>query len=256
MPNAPWSDPPSDEPPEPTRPPPARPQTWVWWLLAAALGALGLALFRAFPTAVQTREDWWSVSYGVGLIVLLCAGAARIDRRKLGQHLRHVAIWAAIFALLAVGYAYRDVFQDAQQRLSLAFGGGQPVTTGQRELVVPRDESGHFLVMGRVNGQPVRFLVDTGATDTVLSPADARRLGFDIGGLNYGYKAETANGFGYAAAETVDRLDVGPIRADNFRLMINKAPMSNSLLGMSFLGDLESYQVRGDRLTLTWAAGR
>ncbi|OJU11016.1 MAG: hypothetical protein BGN86_09700 [Caulobacterales bacterium 68-7] len=223
-------------------------------LIAAVIGLL-LALARAFPLAVTTKEDWWSITYGVGFLILLSAGALRRDRGKIRQHLAHIAIWAAIFAVLAVGYAYRDVFEDANQRVRLAFGGGTPVAIDERELVVPRDESVHFVLMGKVNGQAVRFLVDTGATDTVLSPADAQRLGIDVGALDYGFKAETANGIGYAAAQTVDRLEVGPIRADNFRVMVNQAPMSTSLLGMSFLGDLESYQVRGDRLTLTWRTG-
>lgn len=248
--NSPWTRP---QPPV-EEPPPPRHRRWLWILLIAAVIGLMLALARAFPSAMNSKEDWWSVAYGVGFLILLSAGALRLERGRIRQHLAHVAIWAAIFAVLAVGYAYRDVFEDAGRRVRVAFGGGTPVATGERELVVPRDESGHFVLVGRVNGQPVRFLVDTGATDTVLSPGDAQRLGIDLSALDYGYRAETANGVGYAAAATVDRLEVGPIRADNFRVMINQAPMSTSLLGMSFLGDLESYQVRGDRLTLTWRA--
>ena len=250
-PNSPWARTPEPEAEAPPPPPPR----WLWIVLVAAVVGLLLALFRAFPSAVTSKEDWWSVAYGVGFLILLSAGALRLERGKIRQHLAHIALWAAIFAVLAVGYSYRDVFEEVGQRVRVAFGGGTPVATGERELVVPRDESGHFVLIGRVNGQPVRFLVDTGATDTVLSPADAQRLGIDPRSLSYGYRAETANGVGYAAAQTVERLEVGPIRADNFRVMVNQAPMSTSLLGMSFLGDLESYQVRGDRLTLTWRTG-
>jgi aspartyl protease family protein len=239
-------------PPETPEEQPSRGQPWLWPLLILAIIGLVFALARAFPGAVSTTDDWSRVAYSAGLLILLTAGAARIQRGMIRKHLRDIAIWVAIVAVLALGYAYRDVFEETGQRLQLAFGGGTPVQTGERELVIPRDESGHFLVVGKVNGQAVRFMVDTGATDTVLSPADARRLGLDVDALDYGYKAETANGIGYAAATTVDRLEVGPIRADNFRLMVNKAPMSASLLGMSFLGDLDSYQVRGDRLTMTW----
>ncbi len=232
-----------------------RGRTWLWPLLIVAIVGLVFALAKAFPGAVSTTDGWSRVVYSAGLLILLTAGAARIQRHAIRKHLRDIAIWLAIVAVLALGYAYRDVFADTRQRLQLAFGGGVPVATGERELVVPRDESGHFLVVGKVNGQTVRFLVDTGATDTVLSPADARRLGLDTDAFDYGYRSETANGVGYAAATTVDRLEVGPITADNFRLMVNKAPMSASLLGMSFLGGLESYQVRGDRLTMTWRTG-
>lgn len=225
---------------------------WVWLLLVGGVVALVFALARANPGAISTTYDKSRVLYLAILLAVMVGGAARLRREGLKRHLRNIAIWLGIVAVLAVAYAYRDVFQDTSQRLQMAFGGARPVQTDDHTLVIPRDESGHFLVVGRVNGQPVRFLIDTGATDTVLSPDDARRLGIDLSGLNYSYPAETANGVGYAAALSVDGLEVGPIRRDRFRLMVNQAPMSTSLLGMSFLGDLESYQVRGDRLTLTW----
>jgi aspartyl protease family protein len=253
-PRAPWNDPAPPSAPKPTPEPPSRP--WVCLVLAGGVAALVFALVKANPGAVRGADDWSRVAYSAILLLLLASGAARLGRAGLKRHLRDIAIWVAIFAVLALGYANRDVFQDASQRLQMAFGGGRPVVLDEQTLVVPRDESGHFLIIGRVNGQPVRFLVDTGASDTVLSPDDARRLGVDTAGLTYGYPAETANGVGYAAAHTVDSLEVGPIRKTDFRVMVNRAPMSASLLGMSFLGGLESYQVRGDRLTLTWRAAK
>jgi aspartyl protease family protein len=101
----------------------------------------------------------------------------------------------------------------------------------------------------------VRFIVDTGATGVVLSPDDARRIGVDMAGLRYTEVAETANGIGYGAPLTADRLEVGPIAMSDFKMSVNQAPMSASLLGMSFLRRLESFRVEDHKLVLRWRDG-
>ncbi|MFI4949761.1 MAG: TIGR02281 family clan AA aspartic protease [Caulobacterales bacterium] len=214
------------------------------------VAALVLLLFKAFPGAVQTADDWTRVAYAAGLVALVSAGLLRTRLVDWGQRARHIAGWIGIVAMLAVGFAYRDELGGVVQRVRGEFSGGYPVATAPHELVVSQDDSGGFLVMGRVNGQVVRFLVDTGSSDTVLSPADARRLGIDTSTLSYDQTAETANGLGSGARFTADSLSVGSIALTNVPMVINKAPMTSSLLGLSFLGRLESFQVRGHRLYL------
>jgi aspartyl protease family protein len=237
---------------EAPKPPPARGRLAFWLLLLAALGGMVAALARAFPEAVRTPDDWTEVAYAAGVVVLVSTGLFRLGPGGFAQHLRHVATWLAIVAVLALAFAYRDVFSGAGQRLRLAFSAGDPVTTGDHELVIPQDDHGAFVVVGKVNGQRVRFVVDTGATDTVLSPDDARRLGAPVGSLRYADAAETANGVGYSAPYTARRLEVGPIAFDDFRVAINQAPMSSSLLGMSFLRRLRSFEHRDGQLILRW----
>jgi aspartyl protease family protein len=238
----------------PPEPPPARPRRRVglWLLLAAALSGLVLALARAFPEAVRTPDDWAQVAYAVGVVLLVTTGIFRFGPGRFAEHLKYAAIWLAVIAVLALGFAYRDVFSGVGQRLQLAFSNGDPVATGEHELVIPQDANGSFIVVGKVNGQRVRFVVDTGATDTVLSPADARRIGVDQANLTYGEPVETANGMAYSAPYTADRLEVGPIAFQDFRLAINQAPMSSSLLGLSFLRRLQSFEHRDGQLILRW----
>ncbi|MEO6377011.1 MAG: TIGR02281 family clan AA aspartic protease [Caulobacteraceae bacterium] len=221
-------------------------------MLVAGLGGLLVALMRAFPGAIHRPEQWANVAYMGGFLVLVATGLFRAGRAQLAEHLRNAAIWIAIIAVLALGATYRDEFAGVGQRLRLAFSGGDPVATGDHELAIPQDDQGAFIVIGEINGQRVRFMVDTGATETVLSPDDARRIGIDLGKLNFDYEAETANGTGYGAPYTADRLKIGPIALNDFRMAINKSPMSTSLLGRSFLGRLESFEVRGRRLILRW----
>lgn len=237
-------------------PPPARAprRKRLWVLLIVGLAALVLALARAFPEAVRSRADWADVAYFAGLVVLVSAGVLRAGRGRLPERLKHAAVWLAIVAALALGYAYRDELGGVPQHLRLAFSAGEPVATGDHELVIPQDDAGGFVVVGRVNGQRVRFLVDTGSTDTVLSLDDARRLGIDPAGLRFDEEAETANGKGYGAAYRARRLEVGPIVLDDFKMSVNQAPMASSLLGLSFLRQLDSFEVRGRSLILRWHA--
>ena len=236
----------------PHAPPPPRNRLVLWLVIAAAIGALVLALARAFPEASLDGGDWANVAYLGGLLLLIAAGASRLRRGALGQHLRHAAIWAAIVATLALGLAYRAELAGVGQRLQMAFRPGAPVATAAHELVIPQNDEGGFVIVGAVNGQKVKFVVDTGATETVLSPADARRLGVPVDDLRYDDTSETANGVGHSARYTAQRLEVGPVKFDDFEMAINQTPMSGSLLGMSFLSRLQSFEFRGRTLILKW----
>lgn len=233
-------------------PPPARGRLLLWAVVMAAIGGLVVALTRAFPEAVRTPQDWSNVAYYIGFLVLLSTGLFRLGQGGLSQHLKHAAIWLAVVAVLALGFAYRDVFSGVGQRLQLAFSAGDPVATGEHELTIPQNDQGAFVVVGKVNGQRVVFVVDTGATSTVLSPDDARRLGVAVDSLHYGDAVETANGMGYSAPYTAQRLEVGPIAFDDFPVAINQAPMSSSLLGLTFLRRLRSFEHRDGQLILRW----
>jgi aspartyl protease family protein len=106
------------------------------------------------------------------------------------------------------------------------------------------------VVTATVNGLPVDFLVDTGASDIVLSPADAARLGYAPESLHFTRQYVTANGIGRGAPVRLGSLAVGPIAYADLPASVNEAPMAESLLGMTFLRRLESYEVRRDVMIL------
>ena len=105
--------------------------------------------------------------------------------------------------------------------------------------------------MARSTALQLRFVIDTGSSDIVLSPADAQRLGLDLSAIKFSSANETANGVGHSAPFTAMKLTVGPFEMQNVPMQINQQPMSASLLGMPFLQRLKSYEVHGDRMTLT-----
>lgn len=224
----------------------------MWLVLVGGLAGLVAALAHAFPEAVRKRADWANVAYAAMLVVLVSAGLLRARRGLFSQHLRNAALWSALVAILALGFAYRAELAGVPQHLRLAFSTGEPVTSGDHELVVPQDDQGAFVVVAAVNGRRVRFVVDTGASDTVLSPQDARALGIDVERLHYDAAAETANGVGYGARYVARRLQVGPIGLDDFPMVVNQSPLSASLLGLSFLDRLAAFEVHDRKLILRW----
>ncbi len=118
--------------------------------------------------------------------------------------------------------------------------------------VVEAGPRGHFVIEAAVNGAPVSFLVDTGASEIVLTLADARRLGFDPRRLEFSQRFGTANGEVAGAPVRLRELRVGQFSLYDLEASVNAAPLPISLLGMSFLDRLRGYRVEGRRLILEW----
>ena len=115
---------------------------------------------------------------------------------------------------------------------------------------IPKAGDGHFWANAVVNQKAVRFLVDTGATVVVLTPADAQRLGFDQNSLDFNQKVVTANGQTFAAAVTLTTVGVGTSTIHNVDALVVKDGLSTSLLGMSYLGRLSRFEATPSSLIL------
>jgi aspartyl protease family protein len=126
-----------------------------------------------------------------------------------------------------------------------------PVTSSG-EVVIRAAQDGHFYLVAKVNGTPVQFLVDTGASSVVLSADAARRARILPNRMEYTGLASTANGTVRMALVTLRELRVGEHRMRDVQGSVNEADMPLSLLGMSFLNRLESFEFADDRLILHW----
>ena len=124
-------------------------------------------------------------------------------------------------------------------------------TGGVTEVRISKRLDGHFTANVKVNGKPVSMIVDTGASTIVLTPEDARKAGIDIDGLTYRVPVITANGRTIAARVRLDKVAIGPLdRKKVDALVAQPGALTQSLLGMSFLSRLRSYEFSGDFLTL------
>lgn len=119
----------------------------------------------------------------------------------------------------------------------MALGGGVP-PSGAREVVIPAGAGGHFVTSGSINGRPVRFMVDTGATLVSLGKDDAERLGVDLSNARRG-STQTANGPVPVWLVTLTSVRVGEVELANVGAAVVPQPMPMVLLGNSFLSRLQ-----------------
>lgn len=171
------------------------------------------------------------------------ASVFALYRGRLSAGLQNAAVWGLIFAGLLVAYGFRD-------RIGLALVEAAPETLDGEVVALRRGRDGHFHARITVNGREVEFLVDTGATDVVLSPADARRVGIDMARLRYTIEAQTANGTVRAAPVTLETMRIGPFDDRDVPAVVNEVPIARSLLGLGYLDRFGSLTIAGDRLTL------
>ena len=115
-------------------------------------------------------------------------------------------------------------------------------------VVLAADGRGHFFADGQVNGLPVRFLVDTGASQVVLPAADARRIGIDYVNAPK-TRVQTAGGVISAYLVTLDRVRIGGIELNGVDCLVVEEGAPVALLGMSFLNRVEMRR-NGDSMTL------
>jgi aspartyl protease family protein len=248
--DGPWSVPPT--PPNPAAPRHRNLRGLILWLALLGAGAAAyVALRLLFPGQLTAMDEADAIRL-LGLLALVSSGLVFARRIRLGEAARNASIFVGALALILVGYSFRGELSQAFLRVRGELIPAYAVPVTPRSMVVTASSDGGFYVIGAVNGTPVKFVIDTGANGVLLSPADAARAGLDVDSLNFASPAETANGVGYFAPVTLSALAVGDMKLANVPAAVNKAPMSSSLLGMAFLRRLESFEVRGDQLTLKW----
>lgn len=228
---------------------------WLLFITAMVLGALVVVyLTGRYPDAVD-GEGKISLVYSVLLLAVL-GGSAILNRRRMQPGLIVYGIlgWAALGLLLFTGYTYRYELAQIGNKLMGELNPSGAITEPGGGVTIRANQSGHFVVEAVVvrAGQAValRFLVDTGASDVVLSPRDAARLGFDVKGLSFTRRYRTANGSVLGAPVRIERMTIGPVSVEGVRASVNGAEMELSLLGMSFLGRLSGFDVSRETLTM------
>ncbi len=160
--------------------------------------------------------------------------------------------WIAVLVPVAVGLLSGHLPDPRRDAGPAKTSGGAETADGWNRISIPADARGHFLVEAEVNGTPVTFLVDSGASSVVLSPEDARRIGLTPDRLRFTERYRTANGTVRAAPVELREIRIGQLAQRYVPASVNEAPIGISLLGMSFLGRLESWAVEGGRLALYW----
>lgn len=165
------------------------------------------------------------------------------SRTNLGKTLQQAGIWVLIFmgAVAVIG-----IWPEIKNTLT-----PRQAYVGDSTIVLPKARDGHYYMTLDVNGVPVDFVIDTGASQVVLSREDAQRIGIELTSLAYLGTANTANGAVRTASVRLDTVVLGDIRDERVRAVVNDGEMSGSLLGMTYLGKFDSITIKDNRLILT-----
>jgi aspartyl protease family protein len=244
-PDNPWS---NDEPPSE----PSGFRMVIWLGVLALLGVGVWWLSSLFPGQLNSDWEQGQLIWLMTLLAVISASVVFARRVNVKETVRNILIWVAIAAVLLVGVSFRDEIESVAMRVRSELVPGYALESGEHEMVLTESDGGNFFIVGEANGVRVRFLIDTGASDTVLSPADAASLGIDVRALDFSRVYSTANGLGKGAPYTLDSLSVGPISISPMPVSINGAEMGSSLLGMTFLRRFRSFEIQGRRLILRY----
>jgi aspartyl protease family protein len=164
------------------------------------------------------------------------------QQRRLGLAMSLVAWLAVLGLLIAFFSSWSERQHNPNQSVATRQGGD-----GVREIELRRNRAGHYVASGTINGAPVVFMVDTGASDIAVPEDLATRLGLPIG-MQQIYN--TANGAIMAHNTRLASVALGGIELTDVAASINPGMQGDQvLLGMSFLKHLEFTQ-RGDTLTV------
>ena len=175
------------------------------------------------------------------------------DENKFGFGGTMLAIvgWLVIAVAVALGVTFKNELGDLTNRVIATFVPGTPYVSPSGEVHIQPDEWDQYWIKGNVNGVSVKFLVDTGASDVVLSSEDAASIGVDSDGLVYSMASSTANGIAYFAPIVLASVEIGPISLSSVSALISKpGAMEGSLLGMTYLSRLSGFSIENDTLIL------
>lgn len=228
----------------------------LYWVVIALLGGgLLLLLFNhsSGETLGLNNDSFGQLIYAGALALVIGAGILRRGTR-LGDTMRSLALWVLIVLVFVAGYQYRYELQDVASRVTAGLVPGSPMSAldgdGRATVTLDKLPNGHFGARMQINGATIQAMVDTGATSTVLTIADARKAGFDAASLSFTIPVSTANGIAHAARITAGSVQLGAIERKNLPMLVADQGLEQSLLGMNFIGSLSGFDVRGDRMIL------
>ena len=127
----------------------------------------------------------------------------------------------------------------------------QQANSARRLATIRSRPDGHYWTRALVNKKStVEFMVDTGASVVALTHKDAQKMGLRPDKLDYRWEIRTAGGVTMGASVKIDSIQINQVHVKNVDAMVLKTDLQQSLLGMSFLRELYSYEFRGDRMLI------
>lgn len=229
--------------------------TWLALFIIAFAGILLVADSSGMIAGLDSMTFGY-VAIFLALIVFIGGGMVGSYRGRVGTMARDAVVWIALGLGLVALYAYKNELIPIAARVVGELLPGSAMTVeqssgGLTEVRIRKRLDGHFTANVEINGTKISMIVDTGASTIVLRPEDAKKAGIDVSRLTYRVPVLTANGRTLAARVRLAEASIGPLdRTKVDALVAQPGALTQSLLGMSFLSRLRSYEFSGDFLTL------
>jgi aspartyl protease family protein len=196
---------------------------------------------------MNIMEDGPSLIWGVVCVLLLVSSLAA-RRLPLGYVAKAGLAWIAIFATLFAIFSFRFEFIGIWERVKADISGTAGQNISGEAIELRRQDDGHYWLMVNINGKPVRFMVDSGATMTAINATTAREAGVEADG--YPIILGTANGRIAAKRGVVRLLSVGPHSIENHQVVVSERFGEVNVLGMNFLNSMQSWRVEANMMVL------
>jgi len=198
-------------------------------------------------------SDWSSFIYLLILIIVLFLSFKNQQDNSLSSKkiIQYILIWLglALFALLLYGYRFELI--DVKNRVYSTLFPSNAIVRNHEQLEISISPDNHFYMIVRINNKPVKFMIDTGASDIVIDKKLAQELGINLNNLYYDKIFKTANGEVFGSSIYFDEVGISSIKFYNVSASITSSDMSVPLLGMSFLKRFYKYEFYQDKLILT-----
>jgi aspartyl protease family protein len=198
---------------------------------------------------MNIMEDGPSLIWGfVCILLLLSSLAAR--RLPLGYVAKAAFAWIAIFAALFAIFSFRFEFKTVWERVKDDISGTAGQSVSGEEITIRRQDDGHYWLQLDVNGKPVRFMIDSGATTTAVNGKTARETGIEVDTDGYPVFLNTANGSVAAQRGIIQSLKIGTHEIGQHNVVVSESFGDTNVLGMNFLDSMQSWKVEANVMTL------
>lgn len=199
----------------------------------------------------MNNNEWLNAFYLVVILAFVISGVMTRKDMPFAKMAKYFAAWLGIALIVIILYSFRYNFADFKSRVVGELNPAYVQATNSGQIIINKSYDNHFYANVKINDVNVRFMIDTGASDVVLSLDDADRVGIDISKLIFNKPYQTANGTSFGASTIAKKIQFGNLQLRNVRISVNNADMGTSLLGMSFLSKFKKYEFYQDKLILT-----
>jgi aspartyl protease family protein len=197
-----------------------------------------------------SSDDTANFIYLILLLAFLVNAIIFNKKIKASKVILQLSCWLGIALLIIFLYSFRYEFINAKNRIKSELFPSSAIIQND-QIIINISQDNHYYIDLIINNEKIKFLIDTGASDLVLSKFDAKKIGIDFDRLNFNKIYQTANGQTKGASIILDNIEISGLLFKNIPASVNLSPMRHSLLGMRFLNNFKKYEFYQNRLILT-----